>query len=75
MEMLALTARLLLECTMWYGRVRLIEAKCSTGRSFPPHFNRDSINIDSEHYSVDRNNFSLFIHDVTSEDGAHDYYM
>ncbi len=42
-------------------------------QSFPPHFSRDFINIDSQRYSVDRNNFSLYIHGVTPADGAHDY--
>ena len=41
---------------------------------FPPHFNRDPFNIDSQRYSLDPGNFSLFIHDVTPADGTHDYF-
>ncbi len=42
-------------------------------QSFPPRLNRNPINIDSQHYSLDPGNFSLYIHDVTAYDGAHDY--
>ncbi len=42
-------------------------------QSFPPHLNMTPINIDSQHYSVDPANFSLFIHNVTPADGAHEY--
>ncbi len=42
-------------------------------QSFPPHLKRNPINIDSQHYSVDPGNFSLYIHNVTPADGAHEY--
>ncbi len=42
-------------------------------QSFPPHLNSTPINIDSQHYSVDPGNFSLYIHNVTVYDRAHDY--
>ena len=41
--------------------------------SLPPHFNRDPINVDPQRYSIDPRNFSLYIHDVTPADGAHEY--
>lgn len=42
-------------------------------QSFPPHSNRDPFNTDSQRYSVDPGNFSLYIHDVKLSDAEHQY--
>ena len=40
---------------------------------FPPSRDIDPINIDRQHYTLNPEDFSLTIHDVTPADGAHDY--
>ena len=41
--------------------------------SFPPHLSFPPINVDAQRYSVDAEDLSLSIHDVTPADGADEY--